>query len=290
MLLDIHAHLYWDTFAPDLDGVLESARAAGIAGAVVVGCDVAESRQAVALAEKYQSIWASVGCHPHEFTNVAQYTQKYAGTNWIEDLRTLAQSPRVVAIGECGLDYYIRPTSGSTASTIVGRHTTSMSDEQKLLQRENFEKQLVLASELQKPIIIHCREAYDDMFAILQKYNTTIPSIVLHCYMGSVSDTQNFLTLTNMYFSFTANITYPVKKSLVGTNDDLTEVVKVVPIERIFVETDAPFLAPQEVRGSRNEPKYAMITLRTIAALQNISEFKLQTQIEKNIETVFGIK
>lgn len=284
---DIHTHLYWDSYNADRDAVIARAHAAGVDKVFAIGCTVEESRQCVALADRYPEIYASVGIHPHEFKEQESWSAEQVSKS-IEDLRKLAQgSKKVIAIGECGLDYYVRPEMIDPQQSFVGRGAAAISDEAKRVQREGFLAQLELAKELELPLIVHCRDAYEDMLKILMTEGQALKAIILHCYMGDTEVTKKFLELGNVYFSFTANITYPVKKTLVGTKDDLTETVKLIPPDRLFAETDCPFLSPQSKRGERNEPAYVMETVRTIALLQGKTIDRVQEAIEENFRNVF---
>ena len=273
---DIHTHLYWESYDADRDEVIQRAHSVGVEQMFVIGCTVEESKRCIDLAEKYPEIFASVGIHPNEL-NQELKGQTFGSLK--EKLRELAQKKKVVAIGECGLDYF---SHGSLEA---------ISDEQKAVQKEGFLVQIALAEELQLPLIVHCRssigssDAYEDMFEILHHIHS-VPC-VLHCYMGDTEVTEKFLTLPNVYFSFTANITYPVKKSLSGTKDDLTETVKCIPLQRIFIETDCPFLAPQSKRGERNEPSFVNEVLSRVAKLQNREISVVEQATEENSKKVF---
>ncbi|MFZ1626767.1 MAG: TatD family hydrolase [Candidatus Moraniibacteriota bacterium] len=282
---DIHTHLYWDSYDVDRDAVIARAHAAGIDDMFVIGCTVDESRQCIALTEQYSEIFASIGIHPHEFQSMDD-VQNLASD--IEALRALArESKKVIAVGECGLDYYVRPAVMDPQQSFIGRGAVTVSEETKVVQRQGFLAQIELARDLRLPLIIHCRDAYEDMLGILRADAADISACILHCYMGDTEVTKQFLTLPNVYFSFTANITYPVKKALVGTKDDLTETVKLVPLERLFAETDCPFLAPQSKRGERNEPAYVAQTIEEIARLQGLDRDMFIQQIDENVHEVF---
>ncbi len=284
---DIHTHLYWDSYDADRDAVIARAHAVGVDKMFTIGCTVEESRQCVALADTYQEIFASVGIHPHEFRTAEDVKHLAAD---IEALREFAkQSNKVIAIGECGLDYYVRPAVIDTQQSFVGRGSEAISEETKAVQREGFLAQIALARELNLPLIVHCRDAYEDMLTILAAEGKELGAIVLHCYMGDTEVTKRFLELPNVYFSFTANITYPVKKSLIGTKDDLSETVKLVPLDRLFAETDCPFLSPQSKRGERNEPASVPEVIKKIAELQGATESNVVATIEKNFPQVFPL-
>lgn len=291
---DIHTHLYWDSYDADRDAVIARAHAAGVENMFVIGCTVDESRQCVALAEKHPEIFASVGIHPHEFSGETLWSKKQLSES-IEALRRLASgSEKVIAIGECGLDYYVRPAVMDPQQSFAGREMIALSAGVKAAQREGFLAQIALARELGLPLIIHCRpssvgrDAYEDMLSILKAECAAISACILHCYVGDTEVTKKFLELPNVYFSFTANITYPVKKALIGTKDDLSETVKLVPPERIFAETDCPFLAPQSKRGERNEPAYVAFVVEEIARLQGVEQRVIVQGIEANFKKIFG--
>lgn len=281
---DIHTHLYWESYDADRDAVIARAHDAGIDRMFAIGCTVEESRQCVALAERYPEIFASVGIHPNELNQESRIPARPTGgknQEWVAELKKLAQHPKVVAIGECGLDYYRRDGQ------------KSVTDEEKKLQKESFMLQLGLARELSLPVIIHCRpstagrDAYEDLFEILKAKSSNLKAI-LHCYMGDTEVTKQFLSLPDVYFSFTGNITYPVKKALVGTKDDLTETVKLIPLDRIFAETDCPFLAPQSQRGKRNEPAFVMEVVARVALLQGRAVSAITQATEENFKRVFS--
>ncbi|OGI21784.1 MAG: hypothetical protein A2808_01725 [Candidatus Moranbacteria bacterium RIFCSPHIGHO2_01_FULL_55_24] len=266
---DIHTHLYWKSYDEDRDQVVARAREAGIREMLVVGTTLEESRQALEVAQAYEDMYATVGIHPNEFREAAQYTDN----RWIQELERLATDPKVVAIGECGLDYS-ESHGGIDAET-------------KARQTAGFVAQLELAGKLGLPVIIHCRDAYADMLAILEEKGAALKAVILHCYMGDTEVTQEFLKIPNIFFSFTGNITYPVKKKLAGTKDDLTETVKLIPKERIFIETDCPFLAPQAFRGQRNEPAYAIHTAEKACELLGLTRSALDGETGKNFREVF---
>ncbi|MFZ1720528.1 MAG: TatD family hydrolase [Candidatus Moraniibacteriota bacterium] len=304
-MIDAHAHLHDTAFDADRDEVVGRALDAGVTKIITIGTDTLESRKAVACALKYEGVYASVGIHPHEMNHLVKISNsKYQISNqshndqineWIPTLRELAKYAKVVAIGECGLDYYIhQETESSEQRTITER--------EKDLQKELFLAQIELAEELHLPLIIHCRpsagtvDAYEDVFEIFQ---TSLVSrlpitgyqlpIILHCYMGDTEVTEKFLELPNVYFSFTGNITYPVKKLLAGSKDDLTETVRLIPIERIIAETDCPYLAPQAHRGKRNEPAFVMEVVGKIAEIKGISREIVEQTVRASAKMIFGI-
>lgn len=275
---DIHTHLYWHTYDVDRDAVLERARAAGIDKIFVVGCTVEESRQAVDLAQKHENVYASIGIHPNEWNQESGVKNP---ETLKRELQALAQANKVVAIGECGLDYYRHG------------HPELITFEDKQRQKEGFNLQLELARALKLPVIIHCRDAYQDMYQILSEHTSQFSIydsvFILHCYMGDTEVTREFLKLSHVYFSFTGNITYPIKKRVAGTKNDLTETVKLVPLERMFTETDCPFLTPQGRRGERNEPAYVAEVVAKVAELHGKTAREVERAIENNVRKTFSL-
>lgn len=280
---DIHTHLYWESYDADRDVVVARAREAGVQEMFVVGCTVEESKQAIKVTERYKDMYATVAIHPHEFNKGLSWSAERLSES-IEVLRGLVKgSKRVIAIGECGLDYYSHD------------QMKAITPEQKTTQKEGFLAQIALAQELALPMILHCRpsvgtmDSYEEMFQILQdpKLAPRTSHLILHCYMGDTAVTERFLEMSNVYFSFTGNITYPVKKTLVGTKDDLTETVRMVPLERLFVETDCPFLAPQAHRGERNEPAYVTEVAECLARLHGTDIPLVTAKIKENFERIF---
>jgi TatD DNase family protein len=356
-MLDIHAHLHDSAFDADRDEVVARAFSAGATKIITIGTDVVESRKAVVCAERYEAVYVSVGVHPHFFNEIEENTNfktqspnkaqnsKHTLQKVVAGLKELAGHKKVVAIGECGLDYFVREEEGGEISgrtapkaerpvllqtagtpptgkaTAVSRKIKGgvtavcdrpiISEEQKALQKEGFLAQIELAKELNLPLIIHCRpskgtmparndlrsdsggDAYEDMFDILSDQNSRfqIPDskFILHCYMGDTEVTRKFLTLPNVYFSFTGNITYPVKKVLAGSKDDLTETVRMIPIERVLAETDCPYLAPQKYRGGRNEPAFVTEVVGKIAETKGISREIAEQTITASAKRIFGI-
>jgi TatD DNase family protein len=278
---DIHTHLYWQSYDEDRDLVVARARQAGVKELFVIGCTVEESRQAVALAERYDDMYAAIGIHPHEMNTLAENPKRKEQIQvWIDSLRHMAQKKKVVAIGECGLDYY-------THSEI-----TVITEGERAVQKMGFVAQIDLARELGLPLILHCRtdqgksDAYEDLLALIQASDFSFP-VILHCYMGDTEVTKKFLTLPHVLFSFTGNITYPVKKGIVGTKGDLRETVKLIPLNRIFAETDCPFLSPQSKRGERNEPQHVVEVYTCIALLQGKTLPQVVEEIDANSKRVF---
>ena len=251
MLIDSHAHIQLDKFDADRGAVLERAQEAEVHAIMVIGFDLETSRGAIALAEQYDQIYATVGMHPHDAKNLHDET--------IHIFRELAAHPKVVALGEMGLDYY--------------RNLSP-----RPIQKAVFERQLDLAEELDLPIVIHNREAYHDILPILQARRGRVRG-VMHCFSGDVEIMHRSLTL-GFYIGIGGPVTY--RKS-----DALQEVAQKVPADALLVETDCPWLAPQFRRGKRNEPAYVRATAEKIAELRGISLEEIGEITTQNFEDLF---
>jgi TatD DNase family protein len=254
-LIDTHAHLDHSQFAQDLDQVLERAAAAGVSQMLTVGCDLESSRRSVALARRFAQLYAAVGIHPHDAPQ--------ADAAGLEALRRLlASEPKVVAIGEIGLDYYRdrapRP-----------------------VQLQAFRDQIALAREVGLPLIVHDRDAHTDVLQILRESGAREVGGVLHCFSGDLDMAKAVLDL-GFYLSFPATITYP-------GNSAGREVVKGVPIESMLIETDCPYLAPQSQRGRRNEPAYVPQTAAMIAQIKGLSPADVARITTLNAWQLFGL-
>lgn len=254
-LIDSHAHLDSRQFADDLAAVLHRARDNRICKIISIGCDLESSRANVELAARHAEIYAAVGIHPHDATQLGAATLK--------SLTQLAsQNDKVVAIGEIGLDYY---------------RDRSPRDMQQLA----FRRQIQLARELGKPIIVHDRDAHEDVLAILREENAAELSGVLHCFSGDLEMARQVIDL-GFYLSFTGTITYP-KNQLVH------EMIKSLPIEALLVETDCPYLAPQPFRGKRNEPAHVRTTAEALADIKGLSLADVARITSLNCRKLFGI-
>lgn len=253
MLADSHAHIDDERFDADRDEVVARALAAGVSLIVNIGADMASSARSVALAEKYPGIYAAVGMHPHDSQDMKE--------NDYRQLEQWANHPKVVAIGEIGLDYHYdlspRP-----------------------VQKEVFLRQLDLARKTGKPFIIHEREAHADMLDII-RYAARGLNGVFHCFSGSVETAREYLKM-GFYISVAGPVTFP--KSV-----KTKEVAKAVPLDRLLVETDSPYLTPQPFRGKRNEPAYVRLVAEEIANLRDISLAELAETTTANVRRLFNI-
>ncbi len=257
MIIDSHAHIDQDAFDEDRDAVVERAREAGIKYMLNVGCDIESSYRSVELSEMHDFIFATAGVHPHDVKTIDGDTYRH--------LRELLSHPRVVALGETGLDYF---------------KNYSPQD----LQREHFRKQIELALECKKPIIIHCRDAKEDMISILREYypnNIDNRAGIFHCFSGDQELADAALAM-GFYLSFSGSVTF---KKL----EELREVAKNVPADRLFAETDCPYLAPVPKRGKRNEPAYVEHTINFLAEVRGLKRQDVERTMELNFFDLFGI-
>ena len=234
-LFDTHAHFDAEEFDGDRDQVLRGLGERGVRLVVNPGCDVASSQKAVALAHRYPFLYAAVGVHPEECGG-------YDST-WLEAIRRLASEPKVVAIGEIGLDYYWEENPPREK------------------QQQVFRDQLALARELDLPVIVHDREAHGDSLAMVKEF----PEVrgVFHCYSGSVEMARQLLDLGWM-LSFTGVLTYKNARKAV-------EVARMVPLDRVMIETDSPYMAPVPHQGHRNDSGYVVHTCEKLAEIKGLA-------------------
>jgi TatD DNase family protein len=252
-LVETHAHLTDPRFAGDLDTVLQRAEQAGVVAIVVVGYDVASSAGAVALAERHPQIWAAVGLHPH---NARSFDQQA-----LTRLERLLDSPRTVAVGECGLDYY---------------RNLSTPDQ----QRRAFAAQLDLAAARRLPVIVHSREAMAETLATLAGHDLPRGG-VLHCFDGDVRAAQRAVDL-GLHVSAAGPLTY-------RRDQTLARALAAVPAERLVVETDCPYLSPAGHRGERNEPAHVRLVAGALAQLRGATLAALAAQTTRNAESLFRL-
>lgn len=276
-MVDTHCHLNFRVFKEEAKAAQQRAQAAGVSAIINVGSQWDTSERAVQMAEEHSGMYAAIGLHPiHLFQQEVDEEETHFTTR-AEEFDTMRYhelarlSPKVVAVGECGLDYYRLP--GNVPEAEVKRR-----------QAELFEAQIDLATDLNLPIIIHCRDAYDDLFAILQRAverNKLPRRGVNHCFLGTRAQAKRFLDL-GFYVSFTGIITFK------NANPELLEVVREVPLSRILTETDAPYLAPHPHRGQRNEPAYVVETAKKIAELKGMELGEVDIATTSNAKALFG--
>lgn len=270
MLIDTHAHLYWDSFKDDFDEVIKRALDAGIDTVLNIGVDAKTSQVAAKLNSDKIQFYSTIGIHPQEAVNYSNNPDVSIQKD-IEQLEKIyhADKSKVVAVGECGLDYQ------------------EVDDQIKNLQRKLFQAQINLAKKLNLPLIVHCRdnrsqnpnnsEAWDEVVEMTKSHCG-----IYHCYSG-LPKTTNSILQTNFLISFAGNLTYP-------KNEYLKEAVKLLPLEKIAIETDCPFLPPQSKRGQRCEPAYINQTAQVLADLKGLSLEEIAKQTTKNVKEILRLR
>lgn len=254
-LIDTHCHLDEESLSEDLESVLDAADSAGVETVVTIGTDAESSRRSVAMAEKYSSVVAVVGIHPN-------YCSEVKPGDW-DVILELATHPRVVAVGETGLDRYwdYAPID---------------------LQRDYFLRHLALSAKIDKPFVVHCREADQEVREVLREAAERQPlNGVMHSFCQSAESAQECLEL-GMHLSFTGMLTF-------RKNVELRELAATLPRDRLFVETDAPYLAPVPNRGKRNEPAFVRFTLECLADAQGVSAEEMAKQTTENARRFFRL-
>jgi TatD DNase family protein len=283
MLIDTHAHLDYPDFANDFEEVLRRAADAGVTRIVTVGTSIESSRRAIELAEKYPAVFAAIGVHP-SFVEEAE-------DDVITPLRELAKNPRVVAVGETGLDYHRLPSEEVAKETQVQVMTAlrTETDEEieaqirdgayKSKQASLFQQQLDLATELDLNVVIHQRDAWQDTVRIMQAYTGKLRG-VFHCFGGTLDEANEVLALDHLV-SFTGVVTFK-------NGAAVREVAAEIPLWKFMVETDCPYLAPAPFRGKRCEPAYTQIVAEAIAAARGVSLEEISEATTETAEKFFG--
>lgn len=254
MLIDSHVHLEMPQFDEDREEVIQRFIENGIGLVIDVGSNLNGSRKALEYAQNYDFIFAAVGIHPHDIKNASPETYR--------EIENLLQEKKVVALGEIGLDFF---------------KNYSPRD----VQVEGFKTQIRIAEKYNKPIIVHCRDAEKEVLTVLKNEFASDAGGIMHCFSGSMKFAEECLAL-GFYISFSGNITYP--KAV-----NLREVVKMIPADRLLIETDAPFLTPQPKRGKRNEPVFVRYVAEKVSELKGLSMEDIERNITRNIYSLFGI-
>ena len=255
MLFDSHSHLDGEKFNKDRDEVINRAKEAGVSYIMNPGADLETSANAVKLSEKYDMIYAAVGVHPHEAKTMDEIM--------LQLIKGLAKKPKVKAIGEIGLDYY---------------YDNSPRD----IQKKWFREQIRLAKELKLPIIIHDRDANEDVMNILKEEKAFDTGVLMHCYSGSAELARQYVKL-GAYISIAGPVTFKNSRKAV-------EVVEIVPLDRLMIETDSPYLTPQPHRGKRNESSYVRYVAEKIAEIKGITFEEVANVTAENAKRYFNIK
>ena len=251
MIVDTHCHLYFEELNKDLDGVLCRANELGVNTFICVGTNINDSHESLTLAQKYKNIYATAGIHPHD--------SKDAREDYLQELRKLLDNEKIVAVGEMGLDYF---------------RNISNSDTQKIV----FKDQLKLAEETNKPIVFHNREADEDIINILSDFPNVIG--VAHCFSSSYETAIKLIEM-GFYISFSGNLTFK--------NSHLPEVAKKLPLDRLLVETDSPFLSPVPFRGKTNEPGRTRYVVEKLAEIFDSDIDQIASITTANAKNLFNL-
>ena len=254
VLVDTHAHLIDKAFEPDRQGVVERAIEEGVHYIISMGTCLESSRRTVDLAASYAGVYAAVGVHPSDVNGVNERT--------IKDIARLTAEPKVVAVGEIGLDYY---REGAPRKS----------------QRRWFREQIRLAVDVGKPIIVHCRDSADDIYEILEEEKAWRAGGVIHCFTGDDEQARKFLGI-DFHLGAGGAITF-------SRSEELREVFERVPVERVLLETDSPYLAPPPHRGKRNEPAYVARVAETLAELHGMTTEEVTRLTTENVRRLFGV-
>jgi TatD DNase family protein len=256
-LIDSHAHIDFPQFAEDCDAMLERAHAAGITTLLAIGTGPGPEKldSAIPFAEQHDWIYATIGIHPHEARGVTR--------GHLEELSRLAKHPKVIAWGEIGLDYFYDHSPRET-------------------QQKVFCDQMELAAQAKLPVIIHCRDAWADCLNLLEeRWKPTGLGGILHCFSSTLEDARGGIDM-GFLISFAGNSTYPKAQNL-------RDVAKALPLEKLLIETDSPYLAPQAYRGKRNEPAYVAEVARTLASVRNLSPDEVAAATSENFRRLFHL-
>ena len=246
-LIDTHAHIYYDDYSKRIDDVIRAAANNGVEKIISIGVDLKSSEECMKLAEKYETVYATCGIHPHE--------AEKAPKGYLYELEQFYEHQKVVAVGEIGLDYHYDFSDRKT-------------------QRKIYQDQLEMANSLDLPAVVHCRESDDDiLIGILESSHR---SGVIHCFASNLDFAVRILE-TGFYLSFTGMITFV---------RELEEVVREVPLDKMMVETDSPYLTPKPFRGKKNEPAYVLHVAEKIA---NLKDINLEEVAESTTKTAYSL-
>ena len=255
-IIDTHCHLTMSHYDPDRSDVIKRCLDSGVSRLITIGTDIDDSRMAIELAEKHDFIFAGIGIHPHDVKDIKNPEETY------ELLKSLASGNKVVAIGETGLDYHYMHSP-------------------KDIQQEHFRMHIEVARTLDLPLLIHSREAKEDTLKILSEVLTPGMRGVFHCFSGDMEMAEKALEM-DFYISFSGVVTFK-------NANKILEIVRAVPLNRILVETDAPFLTPHPNRGKRNEPAYVRYVAEKVAEIKDLSIEETCKNIMDNAAELFKI-
>ncbi len=257
-LFDTHAHIHFNDYGLDPDEVWAESMAAGLTGMLAVGCDVESSQNAIAFAEKYDNVWAVVGIHPHGASAIKDNSELF------QQIRDISGHQKVVAIGEFGLDYFYENSP-------------------KADQMELLELHLELARQADKPVVLHIREAFDDFWPVFDRYNGGGNRLegVVHCFTGTQTNLRDALE-RNLYVALNGIMTFT-------KSEEQLAAAKVVPLDRLLLETDAPYLTPKPFRGKICKPEHVRHTAEFLAGLRGESLEQLASATTDNARSLFNL-
>ncbi len=254
-LVDTHCHLTFDDLARDIDGVLARSIAAGVTEWITVGTNPQENRKAIEFAERFENMYAAVGIHPHDAKTVTTQT--------LAELKNMARHKKVVAIGETGLDYH---------------YDFSPHDDQRIV----FAEHLKIGAELGLSVIIHCREAFDETLDVLERFGQGVKKVVFHCFSGSAEQAKVVLD-KGFYISYTGVVTF--KNARIKQ-----EAARIVPVDRLMLETDSPYMSPEPMRRQKvNEPALMIHTGRFLAELKQMDLEDFARAVTATSRAFFGL-
>ncbi|MBC8468696.1 MAG: TatD family hydrolase [Planctomycetes bacterium] len=255
-LIDTHSHLTFDELAGQLDEVLARSIEAGVTRWITVGISVPDNEKVLHLISQHENLFAALGYHPHDAKDISDAD--------MDLLKKQAHHAKVLAVGECGLDYHYMNSPAEKQQSIFRGH-------------------LDIAVEINKPVVIHTRDAFDETMAILDEYTGRLKGVVIHCFGGDQQQTQRVLD-KGYFISFTGTVTFP-------RSEELREVAKMIPLDRLMIETDCPFISPHPKRNTKpNEPALLVHTAQCLADVHGISLEEFAQKITKTSETFFDLK
>ncbi len=254
-LIDTHCHLTFEELAGDVDAVIARSKAAGVTGWITVGTDAQQNHKVIELADKFENMYAAVGIHPHDAKDVTAET--------IAELKKLAQSRKVVAIGETGLDFHY--------------NFSSQTDQERV-----FAAQLKVAAEMDLPMIVHCREAFDETMEILEQFGSDVKKVVFHCFGGSAQQAKIVLD-RGFHISFTGVVTFK-------NADETRQAAEIVPLDRLMLETDCPYMSPEPMRKQKiNEPALMIHAARYLARSRQMDFADFAQAVTTTTRTFFSL-
>ena len=278
MLIDTHCHVQFNAFKDDYDAVIKKCLAQGMS-LNLVGTQKDTSRWAVEMAEKYDNVYASIGTHPihlhptHVDEEETHFMSREEAFDW-DYYAALAKSKKVIGVGECGLDLWHVPKDTAVSEVLAKQKEV-------FLQHYNFAREHDLV------LVVHCREAHEEMISLMSNISGLMRGVI-HCFTANWDRAQAYLQM-GFYLGFTGVVTFPPKKTNPQPQLWLNEVVEKIPLDRIVVETDSPYLAPQKYRGERAEPWMVEEVVKRFAEVRGLSFEEMERQIEENTRRLFNI-